>query len=278
VRTRHPHDLDELHRHEGGREPVTSGARSPWALDAGEHVCWQVRSQQDYAAGERELITQARRAGGDVLVVGGEPAGPGQDRRTDPRESAAAALGDVRRRTHAARRRGQLLWVLAAMEQLAPPDAVLNDVIASELELAELAAETETPVVCAYHAERWPPGTLGDIATVHSRVVGIQEDMAGFRLRYEDAGGGYCLEGSVGFEGLRAFTATLRGALTRSPRVRLGCQGLEMIDAAAWRALVETVATVPGASVVLEYANETVVDAWRMSAYEATAVTVQGAR
>jgi hypothetical protein len=241
-------------------------------------VCWQVRSAGDYTAGTRELISRARRAGGEVLVVGGLDAADAASAATilAERGETAAVLDAVRRRALASRRAGRLLWVLAAMEQLARPNAALPEVVACELELAELAIETETGVLCAYRAEQWHPGTLGDIAAVHSRVVGIDESMAGFRLRYTGTGG-YCLEGSVGYEGLRAFSATLRGALDRFPQIKLSCEHLELIDASAWRVLVETVADVPGRSVVLERANETVLETWHMSGYDAAGITVQGA-
>jgi hypothetical protein len=258
-----------------------AGTRSPWAIEAGEHVCWQVRSAGDYAAGEHELVSRARRAGRQVLVVGGlgaaSEAGAAAATVPGPGEGASAVLEAVRRRAHAARRTGQLLWVLAAMEHLTRPNAALTEVVACELELAELATETETGIVCAYQAEQWHPGTLGDIAAVHSRVMGMNSGMSGFRLRYAGAGG-YCLDGTVGYECLRAFTATLRGTLDRFTQVKLSCEHLELIDAAAWRALVETVAAVPGASVLLEHANETVLDTWRYSGYDTPAVTVRGAR
>jgi hypothetical protein len=254
-----------------GAGSVMVGARSPWVLEAGEHVCWQVRSAKDYADGEHELITHARRAGGGVLVLGGAralatrplPAG-------DP-----AMLADLRRQAHAARRDGRLLWVLATMEQLTRPEADLHEVVACELELAELAAETDAGIVCAYQTDRWHSDTLGDLATVHSRVVGLEDDMTGFHLRYARASG-YRIEGTVGYECVRAFAAALRGALRRSPRVTLGCERLELIDAAGWRALVEAVADVPGAQVVLDGANETILETWHLSGYATPGITVRG--
>jgi hypothetical protein len=129
-------------------------------------------------------------------------------------------------------------------------------------------------VVCAYPAQQWNPSLLGDLLPVHSRAVGIQQNMAGFWLRRAGTGG-WTLEGNVGYESLRAFTAALRGALSRSREVSFGCENLELIDASAWRVLVETVIDIPGSSVRLERANETVRDVWRMTGYAATGVEVQ---
>jgi hypothetical protein len=154
------------------------------------------------------------------------------------------------------------------------PDAPVAEVVALELELAELAAATNTAVVCAYQASLWQPAVLRDIVAVHSRIVGIDAGSAGFRLRLL-GGHTYVLEGSVGFESLRAFATALRGALIRTPDLRLGCERLELIEAAAWRVLVETVAGTPGASVLLEGVNETVLGAWLLSGYGAAGIAVQ---
>ena len=51
-----------------------------------------------------------------------------------------------------------------------------------------------------------------------------------------------------------------------------------MIDAAAWRALLETVVQTRGGSLVLEETKETVRAAWRMSGYAGygAAIEVRG--
>jgi hypothetical protein len=255
----------------------------PWVLGPGEHVCWQVRSPQEYAAGERELIRHAALSAGRLLIVGAPAEGangtggvsvlyPPRDLDADARPGAV--LRAIHGQVHAARRQGQALRVLAAMEHVASPRVPLDELVGQELELAELAAESGTSVVCAYRQQLWEPALLGDLAVVHSRVVGTQPRVAGFRLSRADAGG-WALDGSVGYESLRAFTAALRGALARSPRVQLRCERLELIDASALRALVETVGRTPGGSVVLDGANETVLGAWRMSGYGASGVAVE---
>jgi len=254
-----------------------------WALDPGEHVCWQVRSPQEYAAGERELIEHTARSAGRLLIVGAPAHTTNGSGRVSvlypPRDVPADGQGSevlraIQGRVQAARRQGHVLRVLAAMEHVAPPHVPLDELVGHELELAELAAESGTSVVCAYRQQMWEPNLLGDLASVHSRVVGTQPRTAGFRLSRADAGG-WSLDGSVGFESLRAFTAALRGALARTPRVQLRCEMLDLIDASALRALVETVGQAPGVSVVLDGVNETVLRAWRMSGYGATGAAVE---
>jgi hypothetical protein len=256
---------------------VTETTIGSWALAAGEHVCWRAASAHDFAAGRDALSAHADRCAGGLIILDDESAMrgaiDGASVTAVPR-TAANALTAVRERVHEARRGGRVPWVLAPMERLASPDALVAEIVAIELELAELAADTETGVVCAYQAPLWKPTLLGDIAAVHSRVLGIRPSMSGFRLRPIGAHG-YALEGSVGFESLRAFTSALRGALLRTPDLRLGCERLELIDAAAWRALIETVVATPGTSVLLEGANEVVRGTWALSGYGGYGAAVQ---
>lgn len=245
-----------------------------WALASGEHVCWRAASEQEYALGRAALTAHARRHAGGLIVVDDEEPGRVPVERAAVPRNALATLSAVRERVRAERRGGRVPWVLAPMERLAPFDASAAEVVAVELELAELAADTDTGVVCAYRAPLWKPALLGDIAAVHSRVLGVRPGAAGFHLRSTGARG-YALDGSVGFESLSAFTAALRGALLRAPHLCLSCERLELVDAAAWRALVETVAAAPGASVLLERVNETVLRAWELSGYEGYGAAVR---
>ena len=244
-------------------------------LDPGEHVCWQVSSPQEYAQGRRELIAHTARSGARLLIVG-HPVdgadGVGAVRVFDPpsgtssARSAGAVWRAVRREVHEARLSGQKVRVLAGMDHLARLQQSLDELITQEMDLGELATYGGTSVVCAYSRLVWNVGMIQDVTAVHSRVIGLQPRTAVFRLTRADAES-WWLEGSVGLESLRPFSAAVRGALARTPRARLRCARLDLIDAAAWRALVETVVQARGSSLVLEEANETVRAAWRMSGY-----------
>lgn len=56
---------------------------------------------------------------------------------------------------------------------------------------------------------------------------------------------------------------------------QLDCTGLELVDAAGWRALITAVAAVPGASLALEHVNDTVATTWRLSGYAESSIPVQ---
>lgn len=241
-----------------------------WTLAAGEHVCWRASSDREYAVGRAELAARADRNAGGLLILGNEP-----DDRRQPSVAPQVTLPEARERVLRARRNdhGRTPWVLAPMNDLAPPHTEAADMVAIELELAELAAQAETAVVCAYHGGSWGPETLGAVSALHSRVMGADPRLSGFRLRAN--GAGYLLEGSVGFDSLSAFTATLHGALIRSPQLRLSCRELDLFEAVAMRALVETVAARPGCSIVLEHTSQTIRRTWDLSGYGSTGIDVR---
>jgi hypothetical protein len=227
-----------------------------WVLAAGEHVCWRAGSEREYAAGRARLAERADRHAGGLLVLDG---------------ATRVTLSEARERVLAAGARPP--WVLTAMREIASPRTAAADLVAIELELADLAALSRTAVVCAYHGASWRPELLDAVSAVHSRVLGMTPGVSGFRLRA--TGGSYALEGSIGFESVPAFTAALHGALIRTPQLRVSCRRLEMIEASAMRALVETVLARPGCSLLLEGAGEAVRRAWVLSGYGESGIPVQ---
>jgi len=231
-------------------------------------VCWRAGSQREYTDGCALLAARADHHAGGLLIINGAPgtaapdSQPGMTRVTLP-EARERVLGAATRAP----------WVLAPMREITAPQTPAGDLIALELELADLAALTRTAVVCAYHGESWKPQLLDAVSAVHSRVVGMTPGMPGFRLRA--TGGSYALEGSIGFESVPAFTTALHGALIRTPQLRIGCRRLEMIEAFAMRAMVETVLTRPGSTLLLEGAGEAVHRAWALSGYGEADLPVQ---
>ncbi|HEU5356597.1 MAG TPA: MEDS domain-containing protein [Actinocrinis sp.] len=253
------------------------------ALTPGEHVCWQVSSPEEYVQGRRELMAHTSRVGGRLLILGAPPDGAAMGSAVsvlDPAPDAGSSgspsglLRAIGAKAHAARRSGQALRVLAGMEYLLSPEASLEELIMCEMELGELALRGETVLVCAYSQLVWKPTLLRDLAAVHSRVMGSRPRAAGFRL-IQAGIDTWSLEGTVGFESRSAFSAALRGTLSRTPHARLRCGQLDLIDASALRTLVETVNEASGASLVLEQANETVLLAWQMSGYAALGAPIE---
>ncbi|HEV2636041.1 MAG TPA: MEDS domain-containing protein [Actinocrinis sp.] len=258
-----------------GTEVMAAESDVPWAFRSGEHVCWLVRSSAEYDVGERDLLARAAFAGESVMIVGD---------RVRTRHNAPGASGDVdvwvgrdglavlevmREQAHTVDLAGRGLRILAQMEHLAPPDARLEDLIACEIDVAEVAGLGATSVVCAYRRSAWKRELLSGVSAVHSRLVGMGQDAAGFRIARVGADA-WALHGVIGFEAAGSFAAALRALLSRSAHLRLHCAGLELIDAAGWYALVAAATGIPGTAVLLEQVNDTVATAWRLSGYEGT--------
>jgi anti-anti-sigma regulatory factor len=260
---------------ENGEVKVARGD-TPWAFRSGEHACWLVRSSAEYDAGERELLARAEGAGDSVMIVGDRVRtrhnAPGAVGGLDVRigRNSSAVLEVMREQAHAADRAGRGLRILAQMEHLVPPDARLEELIACEMDVAELAGCGATSVVCAYRRSAWKRELLSGVGAVHSRLVGAAADTVGFRIIRAGAGA-WALHGVIGYEAVEPFAAALRALLSRSARLRLDCTQLELIDAAGWHELVAAATGTPGAAVLLEHVNETVATAWRLSGYDATA-------
>jgi anti-anti-sigma regulatory factor len=247
----------------------------PWAFRSGEHVCWLVRSSAEYDAGERELLACAERAGDSVMIVGD---------RVRTRHNAPGAVGDLdvrigrdgsavlevmREQAYTADQAGRGLRILAQMEHLASPDARLEELIACEMDVAELADHGTTSVICAYRRSAWRRDLLTGVSTVHSRLVGAVVEAPGFRIARAGVGT-WALHGVVGYEAAESFAVALRALLSRSARLRLECANLEFVDAAGWHALVGAATGAPGATVLLEHVNDTVARVWRLSGYDGT--------
>lgn len=314
---------------------MTETARTFPALGPGEHVCWLVRTADEFARGTGVFLDRGAARGDKTLIIGPRPdvarrhrspavtfVDPGEPRReaegraargaarwheagagalsgpadladpagprdpnglqvlsstasravpavipapADPVTANAAMLSMVRREVLLADLEGfRGLRVLAQMEAIAAPDCGLQ----------ELAAGNAASVVCAYRQDFWEPSLLRDLTAVHLRHVGAGLHTAGFRVTYAGSGG-WALDGVVDLDGARAFAALLRAVLIRGGQVRLCFAALELIDAAGLRVLREAVVAVPGASVRIEGANDTVLKAWTMSGYADAGLPVE---
>ncbi|HEX4787471.1 MAG TPA: MEDS domain-containing protein [Actinospica sp.] len=236
-------------------------------------MCWLVRSSAEYDTGERELLARAAHTGDSVMIVGDRVRtrhnAPGAAGDTDVRigRDGSTVLQVMREQTHAVDRSGRGLRILAQMEHLAPPDARLEDLIACEMDVAELAGHGATSVVCAYRHSAWQRELLGGVGAVHSRLVGAVREAADFRITRAEAGA-WALHGVIGYEAAASFGAALRALLPRYPRLRLDCTDLELIDAAGWHELISAATGAADAAVSLEHANRTVATAWRLSGYD----------
>lgn len=244
-----------------------------WTLESGEHVCWLVRSRAEYEAGERELLARAAQTGESVMILGRRVRtrhqAPGVTAGLDARagRGGSAMVDLLREQALRVGRSGRPLRILARMEHLAPPDAGLEELIAREMDVAELTGHGVTSVVCAYQHTAWQAELLSGVSAVHARLIGPPAHSASFRI-VPAAADAWAVHGTVGYEAAAAFEATMRALLARSSWLRLDCAQLELIDAAGWRALIAATTGTPGAQVLLERVNDTVAAAWRLSGYE----------
>jgi MEDS: MEthanogen/methylotroph, DcmR Sensory domain len=307
---------------------MTETAQTFPVLGPGEHVCWLVRTADEFARGTGVFLDHGAALGDKTLIIGTrtkvarhhrspavtfiDPSAPRREARaaqgrgdatasephdpnglqvlhaadsvtgptgtivpTSPISVNSVVLSMVRREVRLADLEGfRGLRVLAQMEAIAAPDCGLEELVEHELGLQEFAAGNAASVVCAYRQDFWKPSLLRDLTTVHLRHVGAGLHAAGFRVAYAGAGG-WALDGVVDMDGARAFAALLRAVLTRGGQVRLCCAALELIDAAGLRVLREAVIAVPGASVRIEDANDTVRKAWMMSGYADAGLPVE---
>lgn len=251
--------------------------------EPGEHVCWLVHARDEYVRGQRALIADGTSAGDNILIIGAwtggrTRSGSGAVASFDPRgtreRGQTAVLRAVRRAERAAGREGRALRVLAQMEAIAAPGEALEDLVARELRFGELTSGGAVSVVCAYRRDAWDAAVLGDLTAVHPRHVGTRQESVGFRMTYAGPGC-WSLRGAVDFDGIRAFAAVLRASMARTGQVRLLCHELDLMDAAALRTMVEAVRDTPGGAVQIEGANDTLLNAWRLSGYGAMDVQVR---
>lgn len=274
---------------------MTETARTFPVLGPGEHVCWLVRTADEFARGAGEFLQHGAANGDKTLVIGpqvgmewrrdspavtfldpGRPPGPAADAGS-PAGTApdSAMLRLVRREIRLADREGfRGLRVLARMESIAVPGCGLEKLVEHELGLQEFAAGNAASVVCAYRQDFWEPALLHDLTSVHLRHVGSAMHTASFRVTYAGAGA-WALDGAVDMDGARAFAALLRAVLARGGRARLHCEELELIDAAGLRVLRNAVVAVPGSSIRIEGANDTIRKAWVLSGYAGAGLPVE---
>lgn len=261
-------------------EVTVSAADMRWVFRSGEHVCWLVGSRAEYDAGERELLARAAHAGDSVMIVGDRvrtrhhAPGAAGDLEVRAGRAGTAVLDVVREQAHSIGRAGRGLRILAQMEHLAPPEARLEDLIAREMDVAELAGHGATSVVCAYRHSAWGQELLSGVSAVHSRLIGPAPYPAGFRLVRAGADV-WAVHGAVGFDAAASFAAAIRALLARSARLRLDCARLDLIDAAGWQALIGAVTGAAGADVLLERVNDTVAATWRLSGYDDGTIPVR---
>jgi anti-anti-sigma regulatory factor len=272
-------------------------------VDVGDHVCWVVDADEDFAETAGAFLDDGALAGDKVLVIGS--GGTDWDRRTATRglvvldpvalgsgagqvgpisrvDWDAALLGRVRDEAEAACREGfRALRVLAQMQHVWPGGADAGQVAGHELSLDALAAERGgrssggAIVVCAYPRDLFSPTILEQAVGVHPQHLGNRQPVSlSFRI-FSQGPDSWSVSGVVDAEGAAAFRAAVSELLTRSETVRLSCADLALMDAAGMRALARASGEHPGRRVVLRGANPMVRRCWSLLGYDDSKAQVE---
>ncbi|MFE5207205.1 MEDS domain-containing protein [Streptomyces sp. NPDC056600] len=248
--------------------------RAPRALttldevDTGDHVCQVLDRTEDVIDRSRAFVADGALHGDKVLIVGPHLQGGSEFAQLvlDPARLDVSLLAAVRREAVTAGREGfRSLRVLRHVRPAFPTEPA-DELLRSELELEEFAADTGAMVVCAYSGAGWDPSTLDQIACVHPHHLGSRPASTAFRV-YRAGRKGWAVEGIVDSDGSLLFGTVLCTLLARAATVRLLCHTLEFFDAAGMSALADAARHLPDRKVVLEGANETVRLAWKLSGF-----------
>lgn len=256
-------------------------------IEVGDHVCWLVAPDEDFAATAAGFIADAALFGDKVLILG--PAGaistPHATERDlvvlDPARNGSdwdpAALGAlVSREATAAGGQGfRALRVLAQMDQLWPgPATAVGQVARHELDLDAVIAGGGALMVCTYRTDSFEPSVLHQAAGVHPQHLGTSRSaLPSFRI-FSQGPDCWSVSGVVDSEGAVAFGVAVRELAARSPTPRLRCEDLELIDAAGMRALAAA-AGQSGQRLVITGAGPTVRRAWTLSGHDRSCPEVE---
>lgn len=259
-------------------------------VDVGDHVCWLVGPEEDFAGSAGAFVAGGALVGDKVLVVGpagtlwAGPAGapgvtvvdPAVQRTGGVRWDSETLLGVVRREADVASREGfRALRVLAQMEHLWPDGAGARSVAGYELSLDSVVAGGGALVVCAYRRDRFASCVMDQATGVHPQHLGTRHAVAlSFRM-FSQGPGCWSVSGVVDAEGADAFGIAVGELAARSATVQLLCEELELMDAAGMRALLAAVDGLPGRRVVLRGANPTLRRVWGLLGFDAAAVSVE---
>ncbi|MFG3510681.1 MEDS domain-containing protein [Streptomyces sp. NPDC047821] len=264
-------------------------ARTMAALDeieVGDHVCWLMDPVGRFPDDADAFVSDGALFGDKVIIIGSAGAtrwatGPDRDPQRpavvviDPHRLEESLLTVVQREARRADREGfRTVRVLTEAIPRSRGASPSQSLLEGELLLEEFAAESGAMVVCAYRSAHWDSLTLDQVMCVHPQSLGSWSSGPGFRM-FSTGTNCWSVDGVIDSEGAEAFAAAVRAALTHAETVRLRFDRLQLIDAAGMRALADAVMDVPGRTVHIEGANETVRLCWDLSGFAVPEVPVE---
>ncbi|ROR00410.1 DcmR-like sensory protein [Streptomyces sp. 2132.2] len=252
-------------------------------VELGDHVCWLMDEAARFPADARAYVADGALYGDKIVVVGSGGATSGLPPLAVPSTSVMlefphptnpdSVLDAVRREARTAAREGyRSVRVLAEGVPATGSDGA-EDWLSRELKLDEFASESGAIVVCAFHPSQWQATTLEHVVCVHPHEMGRRAERPAFRM-FSTGADSWSVDGVIDSECASAFNAAVRAAIQRPPVMKLRFDTLEMIDAAGMHALVDAARHLPGRSIVVEGASETVRLCWELAGYATDEVPV----
>ncbi|MFD3548848.1 MEDS domain-containing protein [Streptomyces sp. NPDC058655] len=262
-------------------------ARALATLDevgVGDHVCWIVDRAAGFPAASDPFVADGALFGDRVVVVG-SPGPLAEVRRLrsfpasavviDPFVTAGSVVAAVGQEVKRASRDGfRSVRVLACREAREGRSPDMPALLDSELGLDEVAALYGATVVCAYLPGSWDALDLEQVMCVHPQTLGSRPGLPGFHM-FRSGSEGWKVTGVIDSDGAQAFGSVLRAAAQHTSAIRLCFAGVELIDAAGMRALVDAAQHLPDRSVVVEGANRMVRLSWELSGFAVPEVPVE---
>ncbi|WP_458248737.1 MEDS domain-containing protein [Streptomyces sp. MAI_2237] len=236
-------------------------------VDAGDHVCQMLQRTDDVVDRSRAFVADGALHGDKVVIVG-----PALHRDSefgslvlDPARLDGSLLAAVRREAANADREGFRSLRVLHHVTLGCRTGRTKELLRSELDLEEFAADTGAMVVCAYSGDV-DLLTLQQIRCVHPHRLGSSPGPPAFQV-YRTGKEGWTVSGIIDSEGATAFSTVLCTLLAQTATVRLLCHAVEFFDAAGMSALADAARHLPQRKVILEGTNETVRLAWELSGF-----------
>ncbi|GAA2437632.1 MULTISPECIES: MEDS domain-containing protein [Streptomyces] len=255
-------------------------------IDVGDHVCWLMDPVDRFPDDADSFVSDGALFGDKVVIIGSAGAAHWAnrpDRRSgrpavvvlDPHRMEEPLLDAVQREARQADREGfRAVRVLTEADPRSRGVTASEALLEGELLLEEFAADSGAMVVCAYRPGHWDVATLHQAMCVHPQSLGSRSAGPGFRM-FSAGSNCWSVDGVIDSEGAEAFAAAIRAAAVRTETVRLRFDRVEMIDAAGMRALADAARQVPGRTVLVEGANDTVRLCWDLSGFAVPEVPVE---
>jgi anti-anti-sigma factor len=264
---------------------VTTDATGLGALGGARHVCWIVDEQTPYVETAQAMLADGETLGQKPVAFGpanSEPmtllatrtaiaADPLADFLAGGPLDAETMCRMFREQSARARQEGYSgLRVVADMDWLLPAAPTTAAIIAFELLLDRLVIELDATIVCAYRRQSFDTDAISGALCVHPAEFGASPPPR-FRLVASESGT-WQLSGEVDIAVAESFIAALHAA-TSEEQCILDVSGLEFIDVAGMRAIVEA-AEGRSTPVVLNGASPLLRRVWQLAHFDRAASQV----